>query len=59
VGNRSVSVLVSAVTEVVFSVETVQSDPRHAGDDQMPFGPSCTRPSRWWQASDGRVASEG
>lgn len=38
VGNRSVSVLVSATTQVVISVETVQHDPRDTGDDESPYG---------------------
>lgn len=38
VGNRSVSVLISSVTSVVFSVETVQFDERDNGDAQEPFG---------------------
>lgn len=37
VGNRSVSVLVSARTAVVFAVETVTYDPRDDADDE-PFG---------------------
>lgn len=38
VGNRSVAVLVSARTEVVMSVQTVQFDSRDTGDDDVPFG---------------------
>ncbi|WP_341946466.1 hypothetical protein [Microbacterium sp. LWH11-1.2] len=38
VGNRSVSVLVSAATQVVISVDTVEYDHRDNGDDSAPFG---------------------
>lgn len=38
VGNRAVSVLVSAATQVVISVETVQFDHRDDGDDNSPYG---------------------
>ncbi len=38
VGNRQVSVLFSETTQVTFSVETVQFDPRDTGDDTEPFG---------------------
>lgn len=38
VGNRSVSVLISAGSPVVFSTETVQFDPRDTGEDDAPYG---------------------
>lgn len=38
VGNRSVSMLVSASTEVLISRSTVQFDPRDTGDEENPFG---------------------
>jgi len=38
VGNRQVSVLFTSSTQVAFSVETVQYDPRDTGDDTSPFG---------------------
>lgn len=38
VGNRSVSVLVSAQTQITISVATVGFDPRDTGDEAMPFG---------------------
>lgn len=38
VGNRSVSVLVSASTEVLISRSTVPFDPRDTGDEANPFG---------------------
>ena len=38
VGNRSVSVLVSPATHVVFSLETVRYDPRDTGDLLEPYG---------------------
>ena len=38
VGNREVSVMVSPHTQMMFSVETVQFDPRDTGDDEMPYG---------------------
>ncbi|WP_345750342.1 hypothetical protein [Microbacterium rhizophilus] len=38
VGNRAVSVLVTAAAHVAFSVETVQFDPRDTGDEGTPFG---------------------
>lgn len=38
VGNRSVSVLISAQTQVIISVATVVFDPRDTGDEDMPFG---------------------
>lgn len=40
VGNRSVSILVSAATQVVISVDTVKFDQRDNGDDSAPFGGS-------------------
>jgi len=38
VGNRSVSVLITRRTQVAFSVETVQFDPRDTGDQEAPYG---------------------
>ncbi|MFS0853034.1 hypothetical protein [Microbacterium sp. 179-I 3D4 NHS] len=38
VGNRQVSVLVTATSQVVISVETVQYDPRDTGDEGEPYG---------------------
>lgn len=38
VGNRSVSVLVSAGTQIVFTHETVELDVRDTGDDTAPYG---------------------
>jgi len=38
VGNRSVSVLISSSSRVVFSIETVQYDPRDTGDEDAPYG---------------------
>jgi len=38
VGNRAVSILISPRTQVVFSVETVQFDPRDTGDNEEPRG---------------------
>lgn len=38
VGNREVSVLITASSQVVFTVETVQFDPRDTGDSEFPFG---------------------
>lgn len=38
VGNRTVSVLISPGTTVVFSVETVEYDGRDTGDDSHPYG---------------------
>lgn len=38
VGNRSVSVFVTARTQIAISVETVQFDHRDTGDDGAPFG---------------------
>lgn len=38
VGNRSVSVLIASVTQVVISVETVNFDGRDTGDDAVPYG---------------------
>lgn len=40
VGNRSVSVLVSAMTQVVISVDTVQFDHRDNDDESAPFSGS-------------------
>ncbi|WP_341976117.1 hypothetical protein LTA6_000660 [Microbacterium sp. LTA6] len=37
-GNRVVSVLISAGSQVVISVETVQFDTDDDGDDAFPFG---------------------
>jgi hypothetical protein len=38
VGNREVSVLITAHTRVVVSIETVHFDPRDTGDHEQPFG---------------------
>ncbi|WP_282848297.1 hypothetical protein [Microbacterium oxydans] len=38
VGNRSVSVLITSVTRVVISVETVELDARDTGDEAVPYG---------------------
>lgn len=38
VGNRSMSILVTAATQVVISVDTVQFDHRDTGDDGAPYG---------------------
>lgn len=38
VGNRTVSVLITPVSRVVFSIETVQYDARDDGNDAAPFG---------------------
>jgi hypothetical protein len=38
VGNRAVSVLITARSHVIISVETVQFDPRDTGDDELPYG---------------------
>ncbi|MER7798377.1 hypothetical protein [Microbacterium sp. NPDC096154] len=38
VGNRAVDALISPGTRVVFSVETVQYDPRDTGDEATPYG---------------------
>ena len=38
VGNRSVCVLVTPVTQVAISVETVPLDPRDTGDVDFPYG---------------------
>ncbi|MFD3443841.1 hypothetical protein ACFDTO_04495 [Microbacteriaceae bacterium 4G12] len=38
VGNREVSVLISPRSKVVFTVDTVQYDPRDTGDDEDPWG---------------------
>lgn len=38
VGNREVSVLITATTRVVLSVETVQFDDRDTGDQDSSFG---------------------
>ena len=38
VGNRTMSVLITGVSKVVFSIETVQFDARDDGDDSAPFG---------------------
>lgn len=38
VGNRAVSVLITATTRVVVSVETVPFDPRDTGDEEQTFG---------------------
>jgi hypothetical protein len=38
VGNREVSVLITQRSRVVFTVETVQFDPRDTGDADFPFG---------------------
>lgn len=38
VRNRAVSVLVSPGVPIVFSVQTVQFDPRDTGDEETPFG---------------------
>ncbi|GGH34339.1 hypothetical protein GCM10010921_01970 [Microbacterium album] len=38
VGNRSVSVLVSSASRIVFTIETVQYDPRDNGDEEAPYG---------------------
>lgn len=38
VGNRQMSVLFTPHSRVVFSVETVQYDPRDTGDADEPFG---------------------
>lgn len=38
VGNRAVSVLVSASSHIVISTETVEYDARDTGDDAVPFG---------------------
>lgn len=38
VGNRSVSVLITAAAQVVFSAETVQFDHRDTGDENYPYG---------------------
>ncbi|MEL5990181.1 hypothetical protein ACOKGD_07175 [Microbacterium phosphatis] len=38
VGNRAVSVLITATAQVVFSVETVPFDPRDTGDQLQPYG---------------------
>ncbi|MBT2484576.1 hypothetical protein J7E28_07655 [Microbacterium sp. ISL-108] len=38
VGNRSMSILVTAATQVVISVDTVQFDHRDTGDDDAPYG---------------------
>ena len=38
VGNRSVSVLITSVTHVVISIETVEFDARDTGDSTVPYG---------------------
>ncbi|MFS0912055.1 hypothetical protein AB3M89_09710 [Microbacterium sp. 179-I 3D2 NHS] len=38
VGNRSVSILISAQMHIVITVETVPFDERDTGDDTAPFG---------------------
>jgi hypothetical protein len=38
VGNRTVSVLISPRSQVVFSIETVQYDARDTGDEREPYG---------------------
>ncbi|AZS45961.1 hypothetical protein ABY45_04650 [Microbacterium maritypicum] len=38
VGNRAVSVLITAATQVVISVETVEYDARDTGDSAVPYG---------------------
>jgi len=38
VGDRILSVLITPSSRVVVSVETVQLDPRDAGDDAAPYG---------------------
>lgn len=38
VGNRQVSVLITPRSQVVFTVETVQFDPRDTGNQDDPFG---------------------
>lgn len=38
VGNRSVSVLITATTRAIFSIETVQFDARDTGDELSPYG---------------------
>jgi hypothetical protein len=38
VGNRTMSVLITPVTRVVFSIETVEYDARDDGDDSSPYG---------------------
>jgi hypothetical protein len=38
VGNRDVSVLISRRSQVAFSVETVQYDPRDTGNNEEPWG---------------------
>lgn len=38
VGNRYVSVLITAATQVVISVETVEFDVRDTGDSAVPYG---------------------
>jgi hypothetical protein len=38
VGNREVSVLITPRSQVVFTLETVQFDPRDTGDSDFPFG---------------------
>ena len=38
VGNRDVSVLITPLSKVVFTIETVQYDPRDTGDSDFPFG---------------------
>ncbi|AZH77502.1 hypothetical protein [Microbacterium sp. Y-01] len=37
VGNRAVSLLISAATQVAISVETVEFDGRDTGDDSAPY----------------------
>ena len=38
VGNREVSVLITPRSQVVFTIETVQFDPRDTGNVDAPFG---------------------
>jgi hypothetical protein len=38
VGNREVSVLITATSHVVVSVQSVPFDPRDTGDEEQPFG---------------------
>ena len=38
VGNRAMSALITPAVRVIFSVETVQYDPRDNGDDSAPYG---------------------
>jgi len=38
VGNREVSVLITATSHVVVSVQSVPFDPRDTGDEEQPYG---------------------